>query len=208
MIKNIITFITITTILTSYALAAVFTSPTTKVYSGTQGVSIPVTLNTQSDVISAFDATMQYDSTKVVFKSMTLDSSVYDKNVSFNQTGPGEVKFIIYGINKNELSNGKTFDVIFDTIEGNSGQVSVQFVNVSGSTPDAQSVQITIDPILFDLVIKGDINKDGVVNSQDVVLLAKHLIGLESLLVADADLNGDGSITVSDLQALVNIILG
>ena len=50
-----------------------------------------------------------------------------------------------------------------------------------------------------------DINKDGVVNVQDVQLEVNEAIGATP---AKNDLNGDGVVNVSDVQIVVNAALG
>jgi hypothetical protein len=54
---------------------------------------------------------------------------------------------------------------------------------------------------------EGDLNTDGMVNIQDVILLVNHVIGM-SADVTCADLNSDGVINIQDIIILVNIILG
>jgi len=207
MVKKLIAISGALFVLTTYAFAALLTSPTTKVYSGAKDVSVEVTVDTQADSLSAFNATMQYDSTKLTFKQFSTDS-IPNKQLQYNQTGPGEVKFIVFGMNNYPISNGKAFDVVFDVIEENASQISVLFVDTAGATPDAQSVQVTIDPLVFNVVLKGDINSDGFVNSADVTLLFQGIIGLKDIPFGEADLNSDGKLTASDLQELVNIIIG
>ena len=52
----------------------------------------------------------------------------------------------------------------------------------------------------------GDLNSDGMVNIQDVILLVNDVIGILSDVTC-ADLNDDGEINIQDIIILVNIIL-
>ncbi len=51
----------------------------------------------------------------------------------------------------------------------------------------------------------GDVNYDGVVNGDDVDLVVKGVLGLESEVGVDVDGNGVGA---SDIQAVINVIEG
>ena len=51
----------------------------------------------------------------------------------------------------------------------------------------------------------GDINDDGLVNVQDIVLIVSYILG--ALSNEEADLNQDGLINVIDVIQLVNIVL-
>ena len=53
---------------------------------------------------------------------------------------------------------------------------------------------------------EGDLNMDGMVNIQDVILLVNNVIGISADFTC-ADLNGDGEINIQDIIILVNIIL-
>ena len=53
---------------------------------------------------------------------------------------------------------------------------------------------------------KGELNDDGIIDYSDVNLLEKHLIHLQALPEekhTNADMNGDGEITVTDLSLLI-----
>ena len=53
---------------------------------------------------------------------------------------------------------------------------------------------------------EGDLNMDGMVNIQDVILLVNNVIGISADFTC-ADLNGDGEINIQDIIILINIIL-
>jgi hypothetical protein len=61
-----------------------------------------------------------------------------------------------------------------------------------------------IDPI------PGDLNLDRVVNSADVNVAARVILGLEkdSAIRNRANMNGDGQVNAVDLQAIINIVFG
>ena len=55
-------------------------------------------------------------------------------------------------------------------------------------------------------IASGDINNDGTINIQDIIVLI-NIILLESNFDSDADINNDGLINILDIVQLVNIIL-
>ena len=55
--------------------------------------------------------------------------------------------------------------------------------------------------------VAGDINKDGKVSTIDLLLLKKHILGMEDVSGYNYDVNGDGSVNVVDLLNLKKIIL-
>ncbi len=63
--------------------------------------------------------------------------------------------------------------------------------------------------VVKEIVQKGELNDDGLIDYSDVELVQKHLIGLENLPVdklGNADLNDDKKITVTDLTLLIKKI--
>ncbi|MBS4014067.1 MAG: S8 family serine peptidase [Bacteroidetes bacterium] len=59
------------------------------------------------------------------------------------------------------------------------------------------------------LVIAGDVNGDGFVNVGDIVWMVSHLNGSTpaGFIMANADVNLNGSVNIADLSALINLIL-
>jgi len=55
--------------------------------------------------------------------------------------------------------------------------------------------------------LKGDLNKDGKVNIQDVQCCVNHILGKQNWGSA-ADVNGDGKVDQNDIKEIINIILG
>ncbi len=61
--------------------------------------------------------------------------------------------------------------------------------------------------------VAGDVNGDGVIDVRDVVLVQKHILGLQyppltAVQLLAADVNGDGEINVSDVVEIMKIALG
>ena len=63
----------------------------------------------------------------------------------------------------------------------------------------------------YTIVVAGDINGDGKVTTQDMLIMKKTIIALNKLTGAyyeAADLDGDGHIRVKDMLRLKKIIIG
>ena len=59
-------------------------------------------------------------------------------------------------------------------------------------------------------IISGDVNLDGIVNIQDLVLLVTFVLGIDSPSDSQfsvGDINGDEILNILDIIATVNIIL-
>ncbi|QNO14915.1 hypothetical protein HYG86_09085 [Alkalicella caledoniensis] len=57
----------------------------------------------------------------------------------------------------------------------------------------------------------GDISKDGEITILDLLIIQKHVLGLEEIPNKDlqlADFNGDGYVNEKDVEALQNYLLG
>ena len=73
------------------------------------------------------------------------------------------------------------------------------------TTPAETTTTTTTEPTF----LLGDVNLDGNVNVQDVVLLQKYLIRMETLTAEQAkpaDVNEDGVVNVIDLLRLKNFV--
>ena len=55
--------------------------------------------------------------------------------------------------------------------------------------------------------VRGDVNGDGVINTKDIVMMKKYLLGEEKNIDTDgADLNGDQKINVVDMLYLTGVL--
>lgn len=69
---------------------------------------------------------------------------------------------------------------------------------------------ITIEHLLFDLPLSGDINDDGNIDVSDVNILINIMLGKADTTdyTGNADIDGNGIIDITDVNALINIMLG
>ena len=109
-----------------------------------------------------------------------------------------------YVINETMLSLGNSSDLY--TFEGYDHNP----FNESNANMDI-TVEFTRD-FMVDFVcpddegIMGDLNDDGTVNVQDIIIMVHIILGIEEYIEA-ADLSGDGIINVLDVIQLMNLIL-
>ncbi|MBE6708460.1 MAG: hypothetical protein E7578_04365, partial [Ruminococcaceae bacterium] len=58
------------------------------------------------------------------------------------------------------------------------------------------------------LIIRGDVNGDGTVDSSDITALRRMIVGADIEVSEGADYNNDGSINVADITAIRRVIAG
>ncbi|MBQ4007791.1 MAG: dockerin type I repeat-containing protein, partial [Muribaculaceae bacterium] len=123
-------------------------------------------------------ATLVNDSTNYY----TIDDGTLDMTLfnKFNQT-----------VTMPEVLEGKTFDV-------------KAFVSLYKGVLQLYPVEV-VGP---DVLLQGDVNRDGKVNVSDVSVLINMILGITEKDMESADVNRDGKVNVSDVSALINIILG
>lgn len=96
------------------------------------------------------------------------------------------------------------------------GRVSNQWLPGVGGSPRSlgQAPNMTAQPgnqyVTVPLVIRGDVNADGVVNAADVNLFVPVLLGLDNDAGhrAASDVDGNGSVNGADIQAFATVLLG
>ena len=62
------------------------------------------------------------------------------------------------------------------------------------------------DLVVYEIVVKGDVNGDGLANSLDSILIKAHrneVTDLSGSAIAAADINDDGKVNVSDSKLLL-----
>ncbi len=136
----------------------------------------------------------------------------YFHNIALKEDGT----VVVWGLNINtapkELKNVKQivagYSYVMAICEDGSTVKWEATNSVVNALPDTLIIEDSEKEMLF-----GDLNLDGIVNSIDLALLRKHLLGLKDSLpdmngIGAADLNGDGSINSIDFALLRKYILG
>ncbi len=103
----------------------------------------------------------------------------------------------------------ETYGQLFDwfSTENSYGVVIVLDHNMVFRYYGSSNSQIlsTVNQILTEINLIGDINSDEIINIQDIILLINVILNHE--YISNADINNDGNIDVLDIVQLVDIIL-
>lgn len=104
-----------------------------------------------------------------------------------------------------------SFQVVGSATPGATSSLTLS--NISASDRNANPIAITAQNGRFTVlaVRRGDINQDGVINVQDLILLIRHLTGespLTGAALQAADVNGDGQVNVQDVVRLIQHLTG
>ena len=162
------------------------------------------------------------------YKALKLEEKLADANTSIN-----EAEFKVYDIKlldekNNEVQpNTKVWVKLPCPEEYNSENCSIYHIDAEGivtdmnATYDGEHFIFEIDHFSIYLIteaelktkaeyVSGDANRDGKIDTQDAVLLKKHLAGYTELNInIDAcDVNGDGDINSADAVILLKHLAG
>jgi uracil phosphoribosyltransferase len=208
MFGKLINVIGVIGIMTMFMITSSFAQVPDKVIAGSQ-VVIPIAL-TSSDV-SAMNFDLIYDASKLEIISVSAGSALTNKSVDFNKVAEGTVKGIIYSIDSTVMASGEILNVLVEVKTTTYGQVSLSFSNVVSAKANATAGSIIAIPtVSFTVVVDGDVNNDGFVNSVDIVIVSKYIIGLNpnNYTIDAVDINKDSTVDVRDLRILINKVLG
>lgn len=185
-------------------------------------VSIPITLS-EGAGISALQFTLSFDPAILVpaANPVALGSLVPSTfTVSANTARAGQITVVISPPLTSPLptfNSGSgtvvtlSFQVASSATPGATSALALS--NISASDRNANPIAITAQNGRFTVlaVRRGDINQDGVINVQDLILLIRHLTGespLTGAALQAADVNGDGQVNVQDVVRLIQHLTG
>lgn len=117
----------------------------------------------------------------------TLNSDISSLQSSLSSLG----KVTLYGVNGNVITSGKV--------------ATGQTISIEMNTRDSDNVY------KMAVVIRGDVNGDGVIKSNDYALIKNDILNIKKLSNASykaADVSGDGLVRSNDYALIKNYILG
>ncbi len=196
--------------------ATILSAPTVAGTPGA-GVTIPVTLKSNGNV-SSIQFDLNFDSSLLGYTSATKGSLVTTDHVlTANIVEAGKVRVVLFSLNSATLPAGEgelavlSFNVAAGAQPGDSCPLSLTSTALSGVNAGSVPAEVLDGLFLVPERQKGDINGDGVINVQDVVLTVNIILGKTTPtgeMEHAADANGDGMINVQDVVKIVNVILG
>lgn len=191
---------------------------------GVQGatVSVPIYLSEGSS-ISALQTIVRYDPdllAPVPNNPVALGTLVPPRfSLVTNTTVRGQVTLVIAPPISSPLptffSGGGTVATISFRVASEAREGAVSDLSLTSSASDSQGNAVILGAQngVFTVlsVRRGDVNRDGTINSQDLVRLILHLSGQQPLTgqaLTSADMDDDGQITPQDLVLLIRLLAG
>ena len=188
----------VTAIKQSNATVSIAPSP---VVSTNVGEQLTISLNiTNGTNVAGYQATVSFDHTALRFVEVTEGDYLPAAPFFLDWTSYREVRLVANTLAGAANGDGTLATLTFEVIDFKASTVTpskVYLVDANGKRWEAttESGAVTIPPEPVE-AISGDINRDGVVNIQDLVIVGARLgqRGQNS-----ADLNGDGLVDIVDL---------
>lgn len=172
-------------------------------------ITIPIVVS-NADNVGAVDLTLTYNESLVTVTGVTngaMDEISYvfgsgQVDIGTYQNGsasPGE-EFVLANVEFTPVANGECdFEItVTSFLDGTIDTVAMPYVTRAGVY---RTIQYT----------NGDVNSNGVVDIGDVMVLAKHLVGItgfEDIDECAADVDGTAPIDVNDVAYLARYLLG
>lgn len=185
-------------------------------------VSVPIYLSEGSS-ISALQAIVRYDPdllAPVPNNPVALGTLVPPRfSLVTNTTVRGQVTLVIVPPISSPLptffsGSGTVATISFRVAnEARDGAVSDLSLTSSASDSQGSAIILGVQNGAFSVLgaRRGDVNRDGIINSQDLVRLILHLSGQQPLTgsaFTSADMDDDGQITPQDLVRLIRLLAG
>ena len=149
-----------------------------------------------------------YDQMLIIAVGQSNLQNNFGANFCANSTLPLVLDEVSEGFPIRELLDGDHRDLIFINGEGEIvGEVQLSSANFSVYENQVRDIIINNYPSQSQL---GDLNQDGMINIQDIVLIIGGIlntIDLTDTQISLADINQDSTIDILDIVQVINIIL-
>ncbi len=179
-------------------------------------ITVPITIEDALNV-GACHLTLSYDPDVVIVSSVSSshpDSAFDLLFANLGNAAHGSVGVIAHqgaspGLSGDLLVADVTFMVMGPV--GSSTQLNLEVTTLTDATPDCNQIPYRIRDGSFTVLLNGDVNGDGRVDTADAIFLAQHLLGVDGFEMAAgivADVNGNGVTEASDCMYLTKHLAG
>jgi len=138
-----------TLILTSNLKAATLAISSESGSPGEKDIPIPINLSSESgEQACSFNFDLNFDTSRVSFKEVTLGSVPVDagKSLSYSKPNPHTVRVVVIGLNENVIGDGKVLTFTFDILDSAlSGKAKLSITNPSISNPKGELLPAKTD---------------------------------------------------------------
>lgn len=111
-----------------------------------ESIVLGVDLNLEKDEeILALNFDLSFDSSSLILKKVVIGPAAQNsgKTLSYSETSPGKAKVIIFGLNREVVSNGQIANIIFEAKEQGASVISkIVLDNALASDKQANSIPL------------------------------------------------------------------
>ena len=161
------------------------------------GKQLELSLNiTGGEAVAGYQATVQFDTTALGYVSSTNGDYLPDVAFFVPPVDGNSVTLNAASLAGESSGDGILATLTFEVVSVKASTLTLSEVLLVNSAGESFRPQVEEGQITESLQLTGDVNGDGMVNIQDLVLVAGRLgqSGANS-----ADVNGDGSVNIQDL---------
>ena len=157
--------------------------------------------------VSSMSANLNYDYSKVEVKR--LYKGTLGGSAGFSQTVSGKMD-VSYSNSSNVNTAGTLIVVTFSADSSVTNLMSYVTSTVK-SVKNTAGTSLSTTKVSTATVLVGDVDQDGTVQANDMLILKKYLLGTETITgnaLKAADADGDFDVDNDDLELLKNYLLG
>jgi len=169
-----------------------------------KSITVPIMVNNVSN-LGAADIKLAYNA-NVVRVTSVADSDFEFLNANLEKAAIGNIRIIAYQTGETGLDgNVKVANVTLQAVGniGNSSILDLSGSSISDNTPQQVDILATLNNGAFAIVqLIGDVNNDGKVDIQDLVIVGQHFREPTTQPYPAYDINQDGFVNILDLVAV------
>ena len=182
-------------------------------------IQIPIVIE-ENPGFTNFGISLEYDKKQLELKEIQAvgeeGAYLYSTNTDWITSPEGKTLGYVTAASKEKITGNVTlFVASFSVLENFSGTTQiipqVYYLRCCDETNGFSDISVMADPIKIIALDKGDINKDCVIEYDDVIAAYSAAMGERQLNAEEvelADLNGNGNIDLFDAQEIYKIYTG